>query len=91
MKLGCLTMLAITCFASTFVRGEVPAKTPTGWNLAHVPVSGVSCYRNGLRQSPVQFKDAKGATVFQDYTLRGSAITSSFWRVGDSLLCDYEW
>jgi hypothetical protein len=72
------------------VHNEVPVAsgfvpTTTTWTLAHAPVAGASCYKNGQHQEPGL-----------DYTLAGNVITSESWRAGDvnnvvTLLCDYEW
>jgi hypothetical protein len=61
------------------VRNEVPAASGAGWTLAHAPVAGATCWRNGVHQSP-------GV----DYTLAGNAIASASWAAGDVLACDYE-
>jgi hypothetical protein len=71
----------VAAITGTPVRNEMPRLQPDGsWELAHTPVAGASCYRNGLRQAP---------TV--DYTLTGRVITSPFWHSGDVIVCDYEW
>ena len=78
---------------SNTVRNEAPAYVapvagsaiPT-WTLAHTPYAGVSCFRNGLHQSPIPTSEGS-----PDYTLTGNVIVSPYWEQGDDILCDYEY
>jgi hypothetical protein len=78
MKL--ILTIALAARALYYIREEVPVNTAPGvWQLKHIPSRGVSCYRNGLRQTSVDFKQV------------GVKLTSSYWNATDLLVCDYEW
>lgn len=66
------------------VRNEVPAPggfAPNpGWTLQHLPVAGVTCWRNGLHQ-----------TFGVQFVLTLTFITSPVWKPTDVLACDYEY
>lgn len=78
---GILCSSAVTAAgAVATMRGDVPVRTESGFQLAHLPLAGATCFRNGLRQLPPL-----------DYQLTGAAITSTFWQPGVALACDYEY
>jgi hypothetical protein len=51
----------------------------TTWQLAGIPVHGVTCLRNGKLQ-----------IAGTDYTLSGSVISSPSWIMGDVITCEWQ-
>lgn len=79
MKIILVLSVALSLWAAQ-ITGEIPKYSPLqhAWALQHTPKSGLSCYRNGLRQ-----------LAGQDFQASGPYIVSAYWEQSDTLQCDY--
>lgn len=76
-----ITRQQITQVTSVIGEYAVPGPTAGTWNLTNTPAQEiVAVFVNGLRQNPVQ-----------SFTIAGNVLTSQYWQLGDTVVCDYEY